>query len=1330
MPIIRFHCPFVGLSGCHDGSGNGLTKSSLITHLRDRHCNVDAQAITKQSLTTNLAVFEEAEVTFKRMGVWLCGVCFKTHTLRSKCRHGSSDFVPPPDCGDGIVRFVLYDLTKPSFPSSSVPLDHVDVLGQNVHGGFTLTLLDHLLSKGLRTVKSIPPKCRLGFSRVLKGALDKVICTPDDISCWVSLLVLPICLLKTFRPRSNLECKSASKRQHQEECIASGIRSWGTPGGSLQLLRETLAEPTPLLSDIDISDGDHDLSKRNMKQCKRKICDGHYTAAVRVLSSSGVAPYNEATLDDLKTKHPFKSAPFLPHTPIDHHQLMASPGLVLDMIRSFPRGTSCGRDGLRAQHLMDCFSGAAVAISEELLASITQVVNLFLDGKCPKRLGEYIASAPLTPLVKPGGGIRPIAVGTIWRRLVSKVCATTIGHSLDTYLNDLQFGVGVSGGGEAILHAVNRLIEDRNDDIGLSMLLVDFQNAFNLVDREIMLQEVRIRCPAISHWVEFCYSNPARLYYGEHTLWSHQSVQQGDPLGPLHFSLVLHPLIRKIKDSFSLSLHAWYLDDGTIIGDTLVMGKVLELIMKDGPHRGLHLNVNKMEVFWPREDPRSRLASVFPPTIAHPLHGVKLLGGLVSVDFGFSSELVLKRVAKSIELMDAAAKLNDPQCELLLLRACAGISKLYFSMRTCSPQVFERAQHSFDAALRSSLERIVTASGPGFGDWQWRLATLPFAFGGLGVYCAGDVLSYAFLASRLQSASLQTKLLRHSGIVSSGLAFDSALNAFNVKMEIDLLSNSSEIAAPKLMKKLADIYFTSVTQMAESTFSLSTRQMALWKSQMEDHTSDWLRVVPISGLGQTMNGRTYRCVLCYRLGVPLFSVSKPCSACSRVFIGDIYGDHAVSCAGIVGIKHRHNVVRDTLVDICYRSGISSGKEVNIGLDGEHDKSLRPADVLLYSWDVGRDVCVDLTGSSPLTQTGMVDFVPGRAVTEAAQRKRVKYEAKCADIGYGFLPFSFSSFGELEKDAVTLLKRIRKFSMAQDMGARAAVYIFNRISFSIAKGPVEDPRGKVEGVAKLSYALRTCSPLSLMEVQVQFDKALRTSLEKIVTTSGPGFGDCNLQANILSRTGIMSHGSSLQNALDAFNDICNVDILSVTTSASAPQMMKTLAKCYFGAIENDLISRYALSPRQVAILSCIRAPHAQDFLLTIPIDGLGQKMNHRQFRFLLCYRLTIPMVSKGSVCSSCNVHRMDKWGDHAVHCSSEVGVKFRHNLVRDILVDICSKVGIMVRKEAPMGFRSGDGKDLRPADLLLFNWFQGKDACLDVIGTSPYAGMGANSWPLR
>ncbi|GJX20913.1 ABC transporter A family member 9-like protein, partial [Tanacetum coccineum] len=239
-----------------------------------------------------------------------------------------------------------------------------------------------------------------------------------------------------------------------------------------------------------------------------------------------------------------------------------------------------------------------------------------------------------------------------------------------------------------------------------------------------------------------------------------------------------------------------------------------------------------------------------------------------------------------------------------------------------------------------------------------------------------------------------TKLLRHVGIVAPGSTFDDALCMFNTLMEIDFLSNPSEIDAPKLMKKMADIYFTRVTKDAESSFSLSPRQMALWQSQKEDHTSDWLRVVPISGLGQTMNGR--------------------------------------------------------------------------------DKALRPADILLYSWDGGLDVCVDLTRSSPLMQTGMAGFVPGRAATEAAQRKHVKYEAKCADIGYGFLPFSFSSFGELEKDAMTLLKRIRKFSMTQDIGARChAPPDFTRRSWKLMEGVRSCRKGM-----KVMEALR--SSRSLLE----------------------------------------------------------------------------------------------------------------------------------------------------------------------------------------------------------------------------------------------------------
>ncbi|GJU17912.1 hypothetical protein Tco_1145878 [Tanacetum coccineum] len=62
------------------------------------------------------------------------------------------------------------------------------------------------------------------------------------------------------------------------------------------------------------------------------------------------------------------------------------------------------------------------------------------------------------------------------------------------------------------------------------------------------------------------------------------------------------------------------------------------------------------------------------------------------------------------------------------------------------------------------------------------------------------------------------------------------------------------------------------------------------------------------------------------------------------------------------------------------------------------------------------------------------------------------------------------------------------------------------------------------------------------------------------------------------------------------------------------------------------------------------------------------------------------------------------------------------------IHIFNRISFAIAKgEAPMGFLSDDGKDLRPANLLLFNWLQGKDACLDVTCISPFAGMGASSW---
>jgi hypothetical protein len=51
------------------------------------------------------------------------------------------------------------------------------------------------------------------------------------------------------------------------------------------------------------------------------------------------------------------------------------------------------------------------------------------------------------------------------------------------------------------------------------MLIVDFSNAFNMVDRLALLQEVRVRCLSVSLWIEFLYGQAARLYLGMNMLW-------------------------------------------------------------------------------------------------------------------------------------------------------------------------------------------------------------------------------------------------------------------------------------------------------------------------------------------------------------------------------------------------------------------------------------------------------------------------------------------------------------------------------------------------------------------------------------------------------------------------------------------------------------------------------------------------------------------------------------------------------------------------------------------------------------------------------------------
>lgn len=116
-------------------------------------------------------------------------------------------------------------------------------------------------------------------------------------------------------------------------------------------------------------------------------------------------------------------------------------------------------------------------------------------------------------------------------------------------------------------------------------------------------------------------------------------------------------------------------------------------------------------------------------------------------------------------------------------------------------------------------------------------------------------------------------------------------------------------------------------------------------------------------------------------------------------------------------------------------------------------------------------------------------------------------------------------------------------------------------------------------------------------------------------------------------------------------------------------MKSLAVLYFGVVKERIPTIYNLIEHDIILWKSNRFEHAIDFLKSIPISELNQAVGPRQFSSILKYRLGIPFFEDGSRCSSCN-RDMNIYGDHAVHCAKDVGPKFRHDLVRHVLVDMC------------------------------------------------------------
>src|SRR6218665_3655028 len=248
-----------------------------------------------------------------------------------------------------------------------------------------------------------------------------------------------------------------------------------------------------------------------------KLEDGNIRAAVRILCD-GAPPAipNEHNLKLLMEKHPLDPNPEalgrLP-TPDAYGSWQVTPAEILQAVRTFPAGSAAGPDGFRLGHLGDLVGFGKD--SEQLVSALSDFTNLLLRGDCPQEVRTILFGGNTIALNKDKKGLRPIAVGYIWRRLAAKCANCYAVARLTAHFAPLQLGIGVPGGFEAAVHATRRFIGSMRPDQVLVKL--DFANAFNTLRQDVMLEAVHDSIPELYPFVHQAYSAPSVLKFGTYS---------------------------------------------------------------------------------------------------------------------------------------------------------------------------------------------------------------------------------------------------------------------------------------------------------------------------------------------------------------------------------------------------------------------------------------------------------------------------------------------------------------------------------------------------------------------------------------------------------------------------------------------------------------------------------------------------------------------------------------------------------------------------------------------------------------------------------------------
>ncbi len=124
-------------------------------------------------------------------------------------------------------------------------------------------------------------------------------------------------------------------------------------------------------------------------------------------------------------------------------------------------------------------------------------------------------------------------------------------------------------------------------------------------------------------------------------------------------------------------------------------------------------------------------------------------------------------------------------------------------------------------------------------------------------------------------------------------------------------------------------------------------------------------------------------------------IDSLCRRCPEVAL-DQYGQHALTCRKGPDVCRQHNALRNCVAGYCRRALLNPILEAGAGFGDQ----TRPADILVPSWNLGKDAALDVTVVNPLNNTNIEGAItaPGSVTAGASNKKHANNDQKCRDSG--------------------------------------------------------------------------------------------------------------------------------------------------------------------------------------------------------------------------------------------------------------------------------------------------------------------------------------------